>query len=158
MGPRIDGYLRGRKAKARHSTTSGLWQCKCVPGCSRIWSRYSKLLIHLISLISLQAAHDKIPAHSTLHFDVECLKVEDGPNPINVFKEIDEDGDDKLSREEVGEFLKKQLSQAYQASGQNDIEDHGSMLEEVFKHEDKDNDGFITREEFSGPKYDHEEL
>lgn len=103
-------------------------------------------------------AHDKIPAKSTLVFEVECLKIEDGPNPINVFKEIDEDKDDKLSRHEVGEFLKKQLSQAYQPGAQNDLEDHGSMLEEVFKHEDKDNDGFITRDEFSGPKYDHEEL
>lgn len=106
----------------------------------------------------LQAAHDKIPAHSTLTFDVECLKVEDGPNPINVFKEIDQDGDDRLSRLEVGEFLKKQLAQAYQPGSDNHVEDHGSMLEEVFKHEDKDNDGYITREEFSGPKYDHEEL
>lgn len=105
-----------------------------------------------------QAAHDKIPAKSTLIFEVECLKVEDGPNPINVFKEIDEDGDDKLSRHEVGEFLKKQLAAAYQPGQSNDIEDHGSMLDEVFKHEDKDNDGFITRDEFSGPKYDHEEL
>lgn len=103
-------------------------------------------------------AHDKIPAKSTLVFDVECLKIEDGQNPINVFKEIDVDGDDRLSREEVGEFLKKQLSQAYQPGGQNDLEDHGSMLDEVFKHEDKDNDGYITREEFSGPKYDHDEL
>lgn len=103
-------------------------------------------------------AHEKIPAKSTLIFEIECLKIEDGPNPINVFKEIDADGDDKLSRHEVGEFLKKQLAQAYQPGGQNDMEDHGSMLEEVFKHEDKDNDGYITREEFSGPKYDHDEL
>lgn len=77
---------------------------------------------------------------------------------MNVFKDIDEDNDGKLSRQEVGEFLKKQLSQAYQPGGQNDLEDHGSMLDEVFKYEDKDNDGYITRDEFSGPKYDHEEL
>ncbi|XP_055809518.1 uncharacterized protein LOC129879813 [Solanum dulcamara] len=105
------------------------------------------------------AAHDKIPAKSTLIFEVECLKVEDGPNPINVFKEIDSDQDGKLSRHEVGEFLKRQLSQAYSQPGaQQDMQDHGSMLDEVFKHEDKDNDGYITRDEFSGPKYDHDEL
>lgn len=87
------------------------------------------------------------------------MKVEDGPNPINVFKEIDTDQDDKLSRHEVGEFLKRQLSQAYNQPGaEQDVQDHGSMLEEVFKHEDKDNDGYITRDEFSGPKYDHDEL
>ena len=104
------------------------------------------------------ATHDKIPAKSTLVFEIECLKVEDGPNPINVFKEIDKDNDDKLSREEVGEFLKHQLSQASHGQGGPELEDHGSMLDEVFGHEDKDNDGFITRDEFSGPKYDHEEL
>lgn len=114
-----------------------------------IWLTFKPLL--------WQAAHEKIPAKSTLVFDVECLKIEDGPNPINVFKEIDTDGDGKLSRHEVGEFLKRQLSQAYPQGG-NEMEDHGSMLEEVFKHEDKDNDGYITREEFSGPKYDHDEL
>lgn len=72
-----------------------------------------------------------------------------------MFKEIDVDGDDKLSRHEVGEFLKKQLTQAGQMS---EMEDHGAMLDEVFKHEDKDDDGYITRDEFSGPKYDHDEL
>lgn len=108
-------------------------------------------------LPSLQASHDKIPARSTLIFEIECLKVEDGPNPINVFKEIDMDQDGKLSRHEVGQFLKRQLSQAYPQGGK-DAEDHGAMLEEVFKHEDKDDDGFITRDEFSGPKYDHDEL
>lgn len=115
------------------------------------------LLLVILTELS-QVAHDKIPAKSTLHFDVECLKVEDGPNPINVFKEIDADGDNKLSRQEVGDFLQKQLSHAYQPGQQADLEDHGSMLEEVFNHEDKDKDGFITRDEFSGPKYDHEEL
>lgn len=100
-------------------------------------------------------AHEKIPAKSTLVFEVECLKVEDGPNPVNVFKEIDVDGDGKLSRQEVGNFLKRQLSQA---GTEHDPNEQNSMLDEVFKHEDKDNDGFITRDEFSGPKYDHDEL
>ena len=88
-------------------------------------------------------------------FEVECLKVEDGPNPVNVFKEIDVDGDAKLSRQEVGNFLKRQLSQA---GTEHDPSEENSMLDEVFKHEDKDNDGYITRDEFSGPKYDHDEL
>jgi len=105
--------------------------------------------------INLQSPHDKIPAKSTLIFDVECLKVEDGPDPVNVFKQIDMDGDDKLSRQEVSEFLKRQLTQAVEME---DLANHANMLEEVFKHEDKDNDGFIAREEFSGPKYDHDEL
>lgn len=92
-------------------------------------------------------------------FDIECLKIEDGPNPVNVFDEIDMDKDGRLSRQEVGEFLKKQLSQSYHPEQQHDSgDDHNQMLEEVFEHEDKDKDGYITKDEFSGPKHDHEEL
>lgn len=146
--------MRRREETSSYSTKLGLWRCKY--GSSHL-THFPTDITNCIYFAS-QVAHDKIPAKSKLIFDTEVLKIEDGPNPINVFKEIDEDGDDKLSRHEVGEFLKKQLAQAYQPGSQNDMEDHGSMLEEVFKHEDKDNDGFITREEFSGPKYDHEEL
>lgn len=102
-----------------------------------------------------QTANEKIPAKSTLTFDVECLKVEDGPNPVNVFKEIDADHDEKLSREEVAQFLKRQLDQAGE---QHDEQEQMKMLEEVFTHEDKDSDGFISHEEFSGPKHNHDEL
>lgn len=100
---------------------------------------------------------DKIPANSTLIFEVEILKIEDGPNPINVFKEIDVDKDDRLSRKEVSDFLKKQLAIHPPGDGEPS-EDHTKILEEVFQHEDKDNDGYITRDEFSGPKHDHDEL
>lgn len=69
------------------------------------------------------------------------------------------DKDGRLSRQEVGEFLKKQLSQSYHPEQQHDSgDDHNQMLEEVFEHEDKDKDGYITKDEFSGPKHDHEEL
>lgn len=93
-------------------------------------------------------------------FDIECLKIEDGPNPVNVFDEIDLDKDSRLSRHEVGEFLKKQLTQSYhpESPDQHSSEEHNQMLEEVFEHEDKDKDGYITKDEFSGPKHDHEEL
>ncbi|KAG9510591.1 Peptidyl-prolyl cis-trans isomerase FKBP14 [Fragariocoptes setiger] len=105
-------------------------------------------------------AHNKIPAGSTLVFDVECLKIEDGEKPINVFKEIDTDGDDKLSRKEVSDFLKHQFAQANPGGdhASSDDPENAKMLEEIFSHEDKDRDGYITREEFSGPKHDHEEL
>lgn len=104
--------------------------------------------------------HDAIPAKSTLVFDVEVLKIEDGPKPVNVFKEIDADGDQRLSRKEVGEFLKKQLHQAQQHGDMGSAEDPDQiqMVDEIFMHEDKDKDDYITHEEFSGPKYDHDEL
>ena len=35
-----------------------------------------------------------------------------------------------------------------------DEKQHEAMLQQVFEHEDKDKDGFISHEEFSGPKRD----
>ena len=46
-------------------------------------------------------AGDRIPPKSTLVFEVECIAVDDGPTPVNVFKEIDSNDDNQLSREEV---------------------------------------------------------
>jgi FK506-binding protein 14 len=34
------------------------------------------------------------------------------------------------------------------------LEDHDKLVEEIFQHEDADKNGFITHEEFSGPKHD----
>lgn len=48
-----------------------------------------------------EGAPDKIPGKATLKFDVECVAIEDGESPSNIFKEIDADGDLQLSREEV---------------------------------------------------------
>lgn len=44
---------------------------------------------------------EKIPPKATLIFEVELLDVQDGPKPENIFKKIDTDEDNKLSREEV---------------------------------------------------------
>lgn len=34
------------------------------------------------------------------------------------------------------------------------MEDNDKMVEEIFQHEDKDRNGFISHDEFSGPKHD----
>lgn len=34
------------------------------------------------------------------------------------------------------------------------IADHDKLVEEIFQHEDKDKNGFISHSEFSGPKHD----
>ena len=44
---------------------------------------------------------DTIPPDATLNFDVELVQVQDGEVPPNVFKEIDTDIDQHLSRDEV---------------------------------------------------------
>lgn len=54
---------------------------------------------------------------------------------------------------QVSNYLKKQIPQAAEA-GVKDLPDQDKLVEEIFQHEDKDKNGFISHEEFSGPKHD----
>merc|ERR1712055_1059296 len=85
-----------------------------------------------------QGAGDIIPGGATLYFEVELIDTEEGPTPVNVFKQIDIDADNALSRDEISSYLEQQ----------------DKLVEEIFAHEDKDKDGLISHEEFSGPKHD----
>ena len=61
---------------------------------------------------------------------------------------------------QVSEYLRKQMQEAEQSgAGESDemkkmLADHDKLVEEIFQHEDKDKNGFISHEEFSGPKHD----
>lgn len=84
-----------------------------------------------------------IPGGATLRFDVEVVDVledeglpESGEEP-DLFGFLDEDGDGKLSQLELMEYF------SMQGSG---------LPEGLMEREDKDGDGFISWEEFSGPK------
>jgi len=164
-----------------------------------------------------QGAGDIIPGGATLYFEIELLDTEDGPAPVNVFKQIDLDSDQQLSREELSGYLKEQMKkggivhlvgeskkpksktkdrfrpyqhgaqierlklpitcdndqrnggrivtykevEAMQQAGgeqaqqaQEMLKDQDKLVEEIFSHEDKDKDGYISHEEFSGPKHD----
>lgn len=98
---------------------------------------------------------------ATLNFEVELLSISDSPpTPVtNMFSEIDTDQDKSLSREEVSEYLKKQIDTAGEGHEHNEeikqmFEEHDKIVEEIFQHEDKDKNGFISHDEFSGPKHD----
>jgi FK506-binding protein 14 len=95
-------------------------------------------------------AGDKIPGGAGLRFDVECVNIDDGEQPVNVFSEIDVNNDNQISREEVSSYLQKQLPEG-QLEG---VPDQDQLVEEIFQHEDADKNGFISHEEFSGPKHD----
>lgn len=105
-----------------------------------------------------RGADNIIPGGATLVFDVELLNVGDQAPTTNVFKEIDQDRDKQLSRDEVSDYLKKQMAAAEGAEGGEDIKqmmsNHEKLVEEIFQHEDKDKNGFISHDEFSGPKHD----
>eukprot|EP00565_Helicotheca_tamesis_P004506 CAMPEP_0185725822 /NCGR_PEP_ID=MMETSP1171-20130828/1983_1 /TAXON_ID=374046 /ORGANISM="Helicotheca tamensis, Strain CCMP826" /LENGTH=206 /DNA_ID=CAMNT_0028394041 /DNA_START=97 /DNA_END=717 /DNA_ORIENTATION=- len=87
--------------------------------------------------------HDmpNVPAGATLNFAVEVVDIiepEDFKQP-DMFTSIDLNKDGKLSREEFSAFFK--TLQQPEPTG-------------LFDHDDADGDGFVTYEEFSGPKGD----
>jgi len=84
-----------------------------------------------------------IPGGATLHFEVEVVDISDDAPPQppmpNIFKQIDANGDGKLTKEEVEAWFGNQGR---------------PMPDELWDNEDKDKDGFISWDEFSGPKGD----
>jgi FK506-binding protein 14 len=81
-----------------------------------------------------------IPGGATLNFDVEVVSIGEAPKQPNIFKEIDGDGDKKLTKEEIAAwFMEKQGKE---------------MPDALWSSENKDGDDHISWEEFSGPKGD----
>ncbi|XP_063697526.1 FK506-binding protein 2 isoform X2 [Culicoides brevitarsis] len=105
-----------------------------------------------------RGAGNVIPGGATLIFEVELINIGDAAAAptTNVFKEIDENQDKQLSREEVSEYLKKQMNTDGQSADdlKNLMKENDKLVEEIFQHEDKDKNGFISHDEFSGPKHD----
>ena len=60
---------------------------------SLLWTNivFTKKIFLYIILFLFQGAGDIIPGGATLYFEIELLDTEDGPAPVNVFKQIDLD-------------------------------------------------------------------
>ncbi|XP_062589996.1 uncharacterized protein LOC134251605 isoform X1 [Saccostrea cucullata] len=101
-----------------------------------------------------QGAGEKIPPKATLIFEVELLDIQDGPKPENIFKKIDTDEDNRLSREEISAHLVDLSRQTYGFPVDNKSEEHIKVVDGIFYWEDSNKDGFITHAEFTGPKHD----
>lgn len=41
-----------------------------------------------------------------------------------------------------------------EAAGLKDMPEQDKLVEDIFQHEDRDRNGFISHDEFSGPKHD----
>lgn len=90
-------------------------------------------------------------------FEVELINISDSPQSTNVFKAIDSDHDNQLSREEVSDYLRKQMIESDQGNAEQVkkiLADNDKLVEEIFQHEDMDKNGFISHDEFTGPKHD----
>lgn len=108
-----------------------------------------KLVIPSHKAYGKDGAGDVIPGDATLYFDVECIKISEAPAQPNIFKMIDENADQMISKGEILNYLSKEITP--EQLGDQKPE---QIADEIFHHEDKDKDGFISHDEFSGPKHD----
>ena len=82
----------------------------CWPGPERPFI----LQLHVAELgYGEHGAGDIIPGGATLYFEIELIEVEDGPTPVNVFRQIDSDDDHQLSREELAGYLRQQVQKYF---------------------------------------------
>lgn len=54
---------------------------------------------------------------------------------------------------QISDFIVKQTEQSGQKIDPT-AKEHTDVVDNIFQHEDKDEDGHISHEEFSGPKHD----
>ncbi|BFZ22063.1 hypothetical protein BsWGS_25102 [Bradybaena similaris] len=111
-----------------------------------------KLIIPPSKGYGAAGAGELIPPNSRLTFEVELTSIEEAEAPPNIFSDIDTDSDKLLSPDEVSAYLKKQAAKVGKLDEAD--EQHEEIISQIFNHEDKDKDGFISHDEFSGPKHD----
>lgn len=89
-----------------------------------------------------------IPGDATIEFDVELVGyIGDKVAKPNVFKEMDTNGDNKISYEEMEIWFRTIHPKK-----------HPFIPHGVWERDDKNQDFFITWEEFSGPKGEEDTL
>merc|ERR1712133_362480 len=76
--------------------------------------------------------------------------------PPNVFRHMDTNLDQFISKEELAMYLKQQAGGPQGEEGRKILEGqlYLNRVEEIFSLEDVDKDGFVSHAEFSGPKHD----
>jgi len=100
---------------------------------------------------SLSDAHLNLKEGQSYVIEVELVSADPAPN---VFGLIDRDLDRMLTKEEVHVYLTEAASKRGANPGVDGEPSIELLVEEIFKAEDGDKDGWISHEEFSGPKHD----
>ncbi|XP_040601588.1 peptidyl-prolyl cis-trans isomerase FKBP7 isoform X1 [Mesocricetus auratus] len=98
-------------------------------------------------------AKGKIPPNATLMFEIELYAVTKGPRSIETFKEIDTDNDRQLSKAEIELYLEKDFEKDAKP---RDKSYQNAVLEDIFKKNDHNRDGFISPKEYN--IHQHDEL
>ena len=94
-----------------------------------------------------------LTGNTTLTYELEMFDIRAPPPQADMFTHIDTNGDKQLSKKEVSEYMKSQA----QAHGMPTYDKkwkkhHKMVVANIFEHEDTDEDGAISHDEFSGPK------
>jgi hypothetical protein len=101
-----------------------------------------------------------IPPGATLVFEVQLVNIIDSPPPNhNLFKQIDLNGDNRLSQGEVIEsFIRRLVRMKQDGINITDafIEESKETAINFFKVQDLDHNGFVSHGEFIGPKVNKE--
>ncbi|XP_031226574.1 peptidyl-prolyl cis-trans isomerase FKBP7 isoform X2 [Mastomys coucha] len=95
----------------------------------------------------------KIPPNATLMFEIELYAVTKGPRSIETFKQIDTDNDRQLSKAEIELYLQKDFEKD---ANPRDKSYQKAVLEDIFKKNDHNGDGFISPKEYN--VHQHDEL
>ncbi|GAB1286469.1 Peptidyl-prolyl cis-trans isomerase FKBP7 [Apodemus speciosus] len=97
----------------------------------------------------------KIPPNATLMFEIELYAVTKGPRSIETFKQIDTDNDRQLSKAElqIELYLQKDFEKDAKP---RDKSYQKAVLEDIFKKNDHNGDGFISPKEYN--VHQHDEL
>lgn len=98
-------------------------------------------------------AEGKIPPNATLMFEIELYAVTKGPRSIETFKQIDTDNDRQLSKAEIELYLQKDFEKDEKP---RDKSYQKAVLEDIFKKNDHNGDGFISPKEYN--MHQHDEL
>ena len=100
----------------------------------------------------------KIPPGATLVFEVELLSLNEASEDDNgassldsLFKSMDKDSSGGIDKNEIRMYFKEQGGDGGLPEGQ----DMDSLVEEIFKTEDRNSDGLLTLDEF-GPGGDEQ--